>query len=169
MTKKQKNSDDALLAFAERFNRLLDETGLAPTGRGRPVFLSKIMKITPGGVRKWLEAESEPSPTNQRKLISWLRSQGMSLNLNWLVTGEGEMFVEKQKEVKYQEINPELLEDALKTIGAELKRAGKTLSDNKTIQFGTVVYNDAFAKTKEGESPKVDIQFVRQMVRLMAE
>lgn len=169
MTKKHMNSDAELIAFAERFNRLLDETGASPKGRGRQVDVAQNLKISPGGARKLLEAESEPSASTQRAMFRWLKSRGVSVNLNWLVTGEGEMLVEKQKEVKYQAINPELFEEVRQKVGAELRRSVVSLNERKTARLETVVYNDAFAKTKEGESPKVDVQFLRQMVKLMAE
>lgn len=164
--KKHKNSDAEMIAFSERFNRLLDAAGVSPKGRGRQVDLAQHLSLSPGGARKLLEAESEPSAPTQRAIFKWLKSQGLVVNLNWLVTGEGEMLVEKQ-EVKHSAINPELLDEVRQKVGSELKRSGIVSSDTKTVRLETVVYNDAIAKAREGEKPKVDMSFLKQMVKLM--
>lgn len=59
---------------------------------------AKEIQVSPSGLRKWLAAKSEPSRDN---LIAIAEKAGVSLN--WLATGEGEMFQHKLKPVENKE------------------------------------------------------------------
>jgi len=167
MTKKHKNGDAELIKFAERFNRLLDAAGVSPKGKGRQIDVAKHLKLSVGGARKLLEAESEPSTTTQRAIFNWLKLKGIAINLTWLVTGEGEMFVDKQ-EVQRQTIDSALLEETIRQVSLELRHANVDLDATKTARLAALVYDRSTTEAPAGGSPKINQSFLKQMVKLMA-
>jgi hypothetical protein len=81
MSKRKDFSKD----FSKRLNMILDEIGVIK-GHGRNVRFSKLVKVTPGATRKWLNGEAVPSMTRAKDIADKLGA-----NLSWLIDGNGEM------------------------------------------------------------------------------
>lgn len=157
-----KQHDADMAAFAERFNKLLDTAGVSPKGKGRQAEVAKKINLSTGGARKLLEAEAEPSYSTQRAIFQWLRSEGVAVNLNWLVTGEGEMLVGKKDAIQHQSaIDHALLEEVIKQARDELKRAGGGIDAEREAKLVALVYDTSIVKGEVNQS------FLQQMVRLM--
>ncbi|WP_213306054.1 helix-turn-helix domain-containing protein [Paraburkholderia sacchari] len=78
---------DEKIAFSERLNKVLDDVGFAPKGRGRQVQLGERMGVSQKGARKWLEGEAIPETV---RLIEIAKKFGASFE--WLATGRGDPY-----------------------------------------------------------------------------
>ena len=72
------------IEFSARLNKVLDENGFPPKGRGRQIALSDLCALSQKGVRKWLEEEGLPERVNLRKI-----TKKFNVRIEWLEYGEG--------------------------------------------------------------------------------
>lgn len=160
MTKKHKSGDTNLQEFAARFNKVLDVAGVARKGKGRQVEVAKALGLSAGGARKLLEGESEPISETQRSIVSWLKTRGININLNWLVAGEGEMTT--VKEAEYKALNVRLLETAIRESINELKKAGIQLDDVGIAKFSAMLYGHSISNPEK--SSEIDRAYMSQLI-----
>lgn len=73
--------------FAARLNTALDHAKV-PEGRGRRVYLSKLVGKTGEAARKWLAGETLPTMATAADL-----AEKLGVNVVWLLTGNGSMTV----------------------------------------------------------------------------
>jgi transcriptional regulator with XRE-family HTH domain len=74
-------------AIGERIRKLRKIVGLTQIQFG------KILKTPDSNIRKWEKGEALP---NVEKLL--LMQQNFGVNLNWLLTGKGKMFLEEDRD-----------------------------------------------------------------------
>ena len=87
--------------FSQRLNRVLDDAGFPPKGKGRQTELARLVsqltgeKISQKGVRRWLEVETHPRPSKARALC-----KEFGVSYDWLMTGRGNMRAGEEGDAK---------------------------------------------------------------------
>ena len=122
---------------SKRLNEALDRIPNFPKGRGRTSAAAKLFEETHQSVRLWLvpNAKGDVGMPDVRKLprISKL----LSINLNWLLTGEGDMCPGGGEQV----VEAKHIADALRFANEELSSQGFNLmSYDKQAQVLALMY-----------------------------
>lgn len=82
--------------ISERLNRALDARGIEHHGRGTE--LARLTGTSPQAAAKWLSGHVMPNNDNLLRIASQY-----SIDLSWLLTGEGEMFIDQEfQQVKHR-------------------------------------------------------------------
>lgn len=142
--------------FSRRLNRALDEAGVKDKGHGRQLEVGKMVKVSAGAARKYLEGQGYP---DFDKIV--ILAELLKVNVEWLAKGQGPMRVVTEIYPESSAINVLLLEQVIEESEQGLKEAGiESLSNSKRAKLYGYVYEEAL---KEG---RVDRDMVRRLLRL---
>jgi SOS-response transcriptional repressor LexA len=144
------------LDFSRRLNQALDEAGVAEKGHGRQSAVAKMLGVTPGATRKYLEGlgYAEKSRIN-------ILAKKLNVRAAWLEHGESPMRLSPiigQGDIGNMVLWEEVLEACLERI---YKGGHQSLSFHKQAQYLLEVYAGSM---KDGH---VNLELADRLLRLI--